>query len=130
MEQLPPFVGEIAKQGLLGMVLVFFIWRTIHLEKRLDALTEARMNDWKTLGEIISGSNTVIGEFNHLQGDRTRAIETNAAAQAAGVTVIQQLAEVVKAMNEQLKTNGTGFQRMRDAIIQIGARAGLSGLDG
>jgi hypothetical protein len=125
MESLPPFVAEIAKQGLLGVVLLFFIWRTIHLEKRLDALTEARMSDWKTLGEIVSGNSTVLGDWNHIQGDRTKAIETNAAAQAAAAEVMKALVEQVRVMTTQLQQSGTGFQRMRDVILQIAARVNL-----
>jgi hypothetical protein len=95
-------LSEVAKQGILGILLVAAIGAIIYLyrhgirfQKDCQKLQEERVSDWKDIAETVKANSMVMRDWVAANESRTRAIEATVRAQEIVAVAHQNLANEV-----------------------------------
>lgn len=122
----PDQLSELAKQGLLGFLLVIALGAVIYLYRNCQKLQTDRISDWKEIADTVKANSIVMRDWISANEARTRAIEANARTQelaAASLSnLVNELVRLGEMVNqrtgEALKSN----RDMREAVLQIGGK--------
>jgi hypothetical protein len=101
-------ISEIAKQGLLGVLLFLALGTIIFLYKSREKLQSSRMDDWKEITKTVEANSLVMREWVVANEGRTRALEATARAQELSALSHTNLAHEV--------------ERLRDVLFQRGIK--------
>jgi hypothetical protein len=99
----PDQLAELAKQGLLGVLLLAAISAIAYLYK-------GRMTDWKEVGEFLRDNTVALRDRSNLDEARIRALEAN------GRAVELLTVEVVALKNEVIQLRDTLSDRTAEAL--------------
>lgn len=118
MEQITQLT-EIGKYGLLGVLLVVAIYAIVSLKRELATCWKERLEDWKSIGEIIQTHRQTIAELVATTEARTRVQETMVRTQELSTLQIQSMNGELA----QLRSAATkGMEEVRDLRIALAQR--------
>jgi hypothetical protein len=116
-------LSEVAKQGILGVLLVAAIMAIAYLykhgirfQKDCQKLQEQRVSDWKEIAETVKANSMVMRDWVAANESRTRAIEATVKAQEIVAVAHQNLANEVNRLATTINTETDRFgEVVRDA---------------
>jgi len=116
-------LSDVAKQGILGTLLVLAILAVIYLykhgvkfQKECSALQDSRIEDWKEISETVRANSMVMRDWVAANESRTRAIEATVQTQQLAAANLQSLAQEVANLSETIKIETERYsQVVRDA---------------
>jgi hypothetical protein len=122
------FFTEIAKVGLLGVLLGGSLWLNLKQKNELHQCFQDRFADWKAATEILQVVRATIAELVSTTDQRTRAQEATARALELAVAQLQALnnqvaqnremgRDVSAAMNQLRETVGVTLNQIRELIM-------------
>lgn len=117
---MPDQLSELAKQGLLGFLLVLAIGALIYLYKSREKLQAARMADWKEIADRVRENSMATRDWVAANESRTRAIEGNARAVELSAVSHSNLASEVARLSESIKEVTQSSREVREALLARG----------
>lgn len=113
-------LAELAKNGILGSLLILCLWRIFTLEKRNSTLMQGRLEDYKEIGVILTQNSVVMSNWTTSNDVRTRALESSARAQELSNNTLVNLAGEINRLNTTNERSAQEIQRLREALMQKG----------
>lgn len=83
-------LSELGRTGLLGILLALALWAIIRLYKDLGAERNARLEDAKTVTELVKASTAATVAWTASQEERNRGLEATAAALRALQNIVER----------------------------------------
>jgi hypothetical protein len=77
-EVVPPIIGELAKFGLLGLLLGGAIWAFWQQRGETKECWRERLTDWKAIAEVLEAFKVAIASFTKTSEARDRSSEAMA----------------------------------------------------
>jgi hypothetical protein len=120
----PDQLSEIAKQGLLGVLLFMAISAIIYLYRSCQTIQKDRMGDWKEISEVVKANSNSLRDWIAANEARTRAIEATARAQELTAQSATTLANEISALRDTINDKTTeaiaSNRAMREALLRKG----------
>jgi hypothetical protein len=114
------FFADIAKYGLLGVLLSGSILLNLKQKTELHQCFSDRLSDWKATTEILTVLRATIAELVSTTDQRTRAQEATARALELAVAQLQSLNTQVVQNREMGRDIAATMQQLRDSILSAG----------
>jgi biopolymer transport protein ExbB/TolQ len=108
-----PLLTELAKFGLLGLLLALVSWIAWNLKGELIKSWESRLVDAKAMMEVINAVRVTISEATQAAVERSRAQESSARA-------TEHLAEELSRLRESNDKLCADVSRLREWLITTG----------
>jgi hypothetical protein len=118
----PDQIAELAKQGLLGFLLVMAIGAIVYLYRNCQALQKERVADWKEIAEVVKANSNSLRDWIGANEARTRAIEQTARAQELTAQSATGLASEIGLLRETVKEAMQSNRALKEALIEKGLR--------
>lgn len=130
-------LSEVAKQGILGVLLVVAIGAIAYLyrhgirsQKECQKLQEARTNDWREIASTVKGIELVMRDWISANETRTRAIEATVRAQELTAAAQQNLGNQVENLAGTIKSETERYsvvirdltesaREMRESLVRL-----------
>lgn len=130
-------LSEIAKQGILGILLVVAIGAIIYLyrhgvrfQKECQKLQDDRISDWKEIAQTVKDNSMVMRDWISANETRTRAIEATVRAQELTAQSQAGLANQVENLSITIKSETDRYstvirdliasdREMREAMLRL-----------
>lgn len=120
----PDQFTELAKQGLLGFLLVMAIGAIIYLYRNCQKLQTDRISDWKEIADVVKANSNSLRDWIAANESRTRAIEQTARAQELTAVSATSLANEISQLRETISDRTAeaiaSNRAMREALLRKG----------
>jgi hypothetical protein len=130
-------LSELAKQGILGILLVAAVGAVVYLyhhgvrfQKECQKLQDERINDWKEIAQTIKDNSMVMRDWISANETRTRAIEATARTQELMAASNQNLGGQVENLASTIRDETERYSQiirdltassreMREAMVRL-----------
>jgi hypothetical protein len=112
-----PIIGELAKLGMLGVLLAIALYAIVNLKGELTKSFAERISDWKANSELIGAQRQILAELVSTTEARTRAQEAMARAQELSVAQLQANTAEVARLREVVDRMAGETQKLREQTI-------------
>ena len=130
-------LSEVAKQGILGILLVVAIGAILYLyrhgvrfQKECQKLQDDRISDWKEIAQTVKDNSMVMRDWISANETRTRAIEATVRAQELTAASQQNLGNEVQNLSVTIKVETERYstvikdatqshREMREAVLRL-----------
>lgn len=116
----PDQIAELAKQGLLGVLLLCSIGAIIYLYKALAAVQTQRMADWKEISDVVKSNSNSLRDWIAANESRTRALEQTGRAQELSAASHTALAHEVSLLRDTIGEAIQSNRAVREALLKQG----------
>jgi hypothetical protein len=120
----PDQFTELAKQGLLGFLLVMAIGAIIYLYRNCQKLQTDRISDWKEIADVVKANSNSLRDWIAANESRTRAIEQTARAQeltaVSATSLANEIAQLRETISDRTAEAIASNRAMREALLRKG----------
>lgn len=112
-------IGELARSGLLGILLALAIWELSKKDKALADAYQKRVEDVNRLSVVIEATNTASRALETTSENRSRVIESIGEATRATAEAIKSQAIILDQVRQTAEKNNHALNMLRDECDKL-----------
>lgn len=112
-------ITELARQGVLGILLALLIYAFYRKDKALAEAYQKRVDDNNRLATVIEATNTASRALELTSENRSRVIETIGEATRASTDAIKTQSTILDQVRRYTESNGDKIALLREDLEQL-----------